>query len=113
MRFRSGMPVFPFLWVPPLLFLQQKEDQIVNAEADLACVSFRKYKCWAITAPLPWGGILYIAGFVMREISVRNKSNLGIFIAAQVLLLAAPYVNRFPDSLAKGRGLFKAIYTVS
>ena len=37
----------------------------------------RKYKCWKITGPLSWGAILYIAGFVMREISARNARNLG------------------------------------
>ena len=50
----------------------------------------RKYKCWKITGPLSWGGTLYLAGYVMREVSVRDDRDLGLFIAAQVLLLAAP-----------------------
>lgn len=53
---------------------------------------FSKYKSWKITYALPWGGLLFVAGFAMREASVFNIHNLDDFIAYQVLLLLAPSV---------------------
>ena len=68
------------------------------------------YKCWKITGPLPWGGVLFIAGFVMREISIRDDQNFGIFIASQVLLMAAPPIYALTNYLFLGRTLFYVPY---
>jgi len=49
----------------------------------------------------------------MREISVRNERNLGIFIAAQVLLLAAPYVGLSLHPFSLERHLKKSTYRLT
>ena len=68
------------------------------------------YKSWKITGSLPWGGVLFVAGFIMREISIFNDENLGIFIAAQVLLIAAPPIYALTNYLFLGRTLFYVPY---
>ena len=54
-----------------------------------------KYKSWRITASLPWGGLVFVAGFAMQTVSIYKDHDLGIFIAKTVLLLIAPSVNLF------------------
>ena len=57
---------------------------------DAKVLNFSKYKCWRITGILPWGALIFIAGFAMREVGAYHYDNLGIYVASVVLLLAAP-----------------------
>ena len=52
----------------------------------------RKYKSWRITGALPWGGLVFVAGFTMQTVSIYKDHDLGIYIAKVVLLLIAPSV---------------------
>lgn len=49
-----------------------------------------RYKSWRITLLIPWGALLMVAGFIMREIGAFDIENLGILIASIVLLLSGP-----------------------
>lgn len=68
------------------------------------------YKSWKITGTLPWGGILFIAGFALREVSAFNTHNLNIFIASTVLLLVAPPVYALTNYIVLGRTLYYVPY---
>jgi hypothetical protein len=48
------------------------------------------YKSWRVTLLIPWGALLMVAGFIMREIGAFNIDNLGLLIASIVLLLSGP-----------------------
>lgn len=50
----------------------------------------RKYKCWKVTAILPWSALIFVAGFCLREYGAFHYDNLNIFIASLVMLYAAP-----------------------
>ncbi|KAL8791222.1 MAG: hypothetical protein Q9213_000179 [Squamulea squamosa] len=69
-----------------------------------------RYKSWRITATLPWGGLLFIAGFAMREVSAFKPNNLPIFIASTCLLLLAPPVYAVTNYIVLGRVLYYVPY---
>ncbi|KAL8690869.1 MAG: hypothetical protein Q9218_003783 [Villophora microphyllina] len=64
------------------------------------------YKSWKITGTLPWGGLLFIAGFALREASAFDTHNLNLFIASAVLLLVAPPVYALTNYIVLGRTLY-------
>jgi hypothetical protein len=70
-----------------------------------------KYRSWKIGFLLPWSAALFVAGFILREYSVRGHlHNLDIFIASAVLLFAAPPVYSGADYLILGRALYYLPY---
>lgn len=80
----------------------------IQSQRDLAKPS--KYNDQTFTSPLTWAEILYIAGFIMREIPIRHSHNLGLFVAAEVLLIAAPPVYELTNYMLLGRTLFYVPY---
>lgn len=74
--------IYQNLWVPRLAIPETLTE----------IMALRKYNSWKITGALPWGGVVFVAGFAMREVSIYNDQNLGEFIAYQCLLLIAPLV---------------------
>jgi len=50
---------------------------------------------------LPWAALLFVAGFVLRVVSIYKDHDLGIFIAAVVLLLIAPSVSPITGGVRK------------
>ncbi|KAL8916137.1 MAG: hypothetical protein Q9172_006434 [Xanthocarpia lactea] len=69
-----------------------------------------RYKSWRITATLPWGGLLFIVGFAMREVSAFKPNHLPIFIASICLLLLAPPVFAVTNYIVLGRVLYYVPY---
>jgi RTA1 like protein len=70
-----------------------------------------KYRSWKIGFLLPWAAALFVAGFILREYSVRGHlDNLPIFIASAVLLFAAPPVYSGADYFVLGRALYYIPY---
>ena len=53
-------------------------------------IQIHRYKCWKMTLPLPWGALLFVAGFCIREANAYHDANLNLFITEQVLLVVAP-----------------------
>ncbi|KAL9594178.1 MAG: hypothetical protein Q9219_007176 [cf. Caloplaca sp. 3 TL-2023] len=72
-------------------------------------INFR-LKSWKVTGTLPWGGILFIAGFSIREVSAFYPRNLNLFIASTVLLLVAPPVYALLNYIVLGRILYYVPY---
>ncbi|KAI4125649.1 MAG: hypothetical protein LQ338_004141 [Usnochroma carphineum] len=68
-------------------------------------INFR-YKSWRVTGSLPWGGIVFIAGFAMREVSTFHPKDLNVFIASTVLILVAPPVYALLNYIVLGRTLY-------
>lgn len=48
------------------------------------------YKSWKMTLLLPWGALLMIAGFGVREAGAYHIGNVKLLIASTVLLLSGP-----------------------
>ncbi|KAL8861030.1 MAG: hypothetical protein Q9178_002543 [Gyalolechia marmorata] len=69
-----------------------------------------RYKSWRITATLPWGGLLFVVGFAMREVSAFKPNHLPIFIASICLLLLAPPVFAVTNYIVLGRVLYYVPY---
>ncbi|KAL9592352.1 MAG: hypothetical protein Q9179_006805 [Wetmoreana sp. 5 TL-2023] len=69
-----------------------------------------RHRSWKITGTLPWGGLLFIAGFAVREVSVFHTHNLNLFIASIVLLLVAPPVYAVTNYIVLGRTLYYVPY---
>ncbi|KAL8712878.1 MAG: hypothetical protein Q9220_003086 [cf. Caloplaca sp. 1 TL-2023] len=68
------------------------------------------FKSWRITGSLPWSGLLFVAGFALREVSAFDSKNLGVFIASTVLLLVAPPVYALTNYIVLGRTLYYVPY---
>lgn len=68
-------------------------------------INFR-YKSWRVTGTLPWGGVVFIAGFAMREVSAYYPKDLNVFIASTVLILVAPPVYALANYIVLGRTLY-------
>lgn len=51
---------------------------------------YRHYKCWKVTGILPWSAILFVVGYIMREIGAFNYDNVNVFICSIVFIYAAP-----------------------
>ena len=49
-----------------------------------------RYRFWRITFFLVWGGAVFTSGWIMRAISARDLTNLNLYIAQTVLVLAGP-----------------------
>ncbi len=69
-----------------------------------------RYKSWRITATLPWGGFVFVTGFIMREVSAFQPNHLPIFIASTCLLLLAPPVFAVTNYIVLGRILYYVPY---
>ncbi|KAL8769858.1 MAG: hypothetical protein Q9209_004296 [Squamulea sp. 1 TL-2023] len=69
-----------------------------------------RYKSWSITATLPWGGLLFIAGFSLREVSAFKPNHLPIFIGSTCLLLLAPPVYAVTNYIVLGRVIYYVPY---
>ncbi|KAI4192334.1 MAG: hypothetical protein LQ348_003187 [Seirophora lacunosa] len=65
-----------------------------------------RYRSWRVTGTLPWGGIVFIAGFAVREVSAFYPKNLNLFIASAVLILVAPPVYALLNYIVLGRVLY-------
>lgn len=50
---------------------------------------------------MPWAALLFVVGFVLRAVSIYKDHDLGIFIAAIVLLLIAPSVSSSTRGMRK------------
>lgn len=50
---------------------------------------------------MPWAALLSVAGFVLRVVSIYKDHDLGLFIAAVVLLLIAPSVSSKSSDVSK------------
>ena len=68
--------------------LTRKYNVTVNQQWLTKCRN-SKYKGWRISFALPWGGLLFISGFIMHVISIYHDRDVGIFIAWNVLILCA------------------------
>ncbi|KAL9101530.1 MAG: hypothetical protein Q9163_003226 [Psora crenata] len=77
---------------------------------EIACHAASKYKCWKITGAFPWGGIIFTAGFIVREVSVYNTRDLALFITTQVLVIAAPPVYSLVNYMILSRILYYVPY---
>ena len=71
-----------------------------------------RYKSPRIGFLLPWSAAIFVAGFICRENAChnRNYTHLGIFIAANVLVFAAPPVYQGADYFIMGRVLYYIPY---
>jgi hypothetical protein len=48
------------------------------------------FNCWKTSGLLPWAAVLFVAGFVLREVGAYNYDKVGIYFASIFLLLLAP-----------------------
>ncbi|KAL1739928.1 RTA1 like protein-domain-containing protein [Schizophyllum fasciatum] len=69
-----------------------------------------RYKCWKVSGLLPWAAVLFVAGFITREIGAYNYDGIGIYIASSVLLLIAPPVYEGANYFLLGRILYYVPY---
>ena len=50
----------------------------------------RKYKTWKLTGALPWAGLLFVAGYAVREVTAYHDTNLEAYTASIALLFISP-----------------------
>jgi len=68
------------------------------------------YKCWKVTGILPWSAVLFVAGYVLREIGAYHYTNLDIYISSVVMLYAAPPLYELANYLILSRILYYVPY---
>ncbi|KAI9643521.1 hypothetical protein NHQ30_008140 [Ciborinia camelliae] len=71
---------------------------------------YHRYKCWKVTGLLSWSALVYLAGFILREIGAFHYNNLGIYIASVVLLYAAPPIYELVNYFILSRILYYVPY---
>ncbi|KAI9679207.1 MAG: hypothetical protein M1817_005226 [Caeruleum heppii] len=64
------------------------------------------YRCWRMMGLMHWANIIFIAGFAMREVGAFHYDNLGVSIASNVLLYAAPPIYASVNYVILGRVLY-------
>ncbi|KAI9655871.1 MAG: hypothetical protein M1829_000473 [Trizodia sp. TS-e1964] len=87
------------------------------AFAILFCISgvIHAYQCsrfhfWRVTGVLPWSALLFVVGFILREVGAYNYDKINIFISSTVFLLAAPPVYEGANYFILGRILYYIPY---
>ena len=50
----------------------------------------REYKTWKPAGALPWAGLLFVAGYALREVTAYHDTNLEAYIASIALLFISP-----------------------
>lgn len=96
LHLRSGLPSRPsFTFIRTCIFPHLPPAGWRLHGPWLRASASSKFKSWRVTASLPWGGLLFVTGFVVREVSVRNDHDLGLLIASTVLFQFAPSVILF------------------
>ncbi|KAJ5760523.1 RTA-like protein [Penicillium odoratum] len=70
-----------------------------------------RYKSWKVTGFLPWSALLFTGGFITRAIAAFGQwSNINLYIASSVLLLAGPPVYETANYFILGRILYYIPY---
>lgn len=57
----------------------------------------RHYKCWKVTGLFPWAALLFVVGYILREVGAFHYSIINIYIASQVFIYCAPSVLPCPS----------------
>ena len=51
------------------------------------------YRSWKFTGLFPWAALVFVSGYSLRAVGAWHYGNVDVFIAATVLVYAAPYVH--------------------
>ncbi|CZT42610.1 related to Rtm1p [Rhynchosporium secalis] len=68
------------------------------------------YKSWKVSGMLPWSALLFVAGFILREVGAFDYDNLEIFISSLVLIYAAPPLYELSNYFMLSRVLYYVPY---
>ncbi|KAG4411618.1 hypothetical protein IFR04_015252 [Cadophora malorum] len=68
------------------------------------------YKSWKVSGVLPWSALLFVVGYVLREVGAFNYDNLNIFIASLVFIYAAPPLYELSNYFMLSRILYYVPY---
>ncbi|KAH8687655.1 RTA1 like protein-domain-containing protein [Tricladium varicosporioides] len=68
------------------------------------------YKCWKVTGFLPWSALLFVVGYILREIGAYNYDNINIFISSLVFIYAAPPIYELANYFILSRILYYVPY---
>ncbi|RDL32560.1 Uncharacterized protein BP5553_09016 [Venustampulla echinocandica] len=68
------------------------------------------YKCWKVTGILPWAALLFVVGYILREIGAFNFDNINIFISSLVFIYAAPPLYELANYFILSRILYYVPY---
>ncbi|KAI9893740.1 MAG: hypothetical protein M1814_005956 [Vezdaea aestivalis] len=69
-----------------------------------------RYKSWRFTVLFSWAAIVFVAGFILREIGAYNYGKINIFIASTVMLYCAPPIYAGANYFILARTLYYAPY---
>ncbi|CAG8961299.1 hypothetical protein HYFRA_00013760 [Hymenoscyphus fraxineus] len=65
-----------------------------------------RYKCWKVTGIFPWAALLFVVGYILREIGAFNYDNVPIFISSLVFIYAAPPIYELANYFIFSRLLY-------
>ncbi|KAH7369979.1 hypothetical protein BKA65DRAFT_385990, partial [Rhexocercosporidium sp. MPI-PUGE-AT-0058] len=68
------------------------------------------YKSWKVSGILPWSALLFVVGYILREIGAFDYDNLNIFIASLVFIYAAPPIYELSNYFMLSRILYYVPY---
>ncbi|KAH6721433.1 RTA1 like protein-domain-containing protein [Leptodontidium sp. 2 PMI_412] len=68
------------------------------------------YKSWKVSGILPWSALLFVIGYILREIGAFDYDNLNIFIASLVFIYAAPPIYELSNYFILSRILYYIPY---
>ncbi|RDW78244.1 hypothetical protein BP5796_06096 [Coleophoma crateriformis] len=68
------------------------------------------YKCWKVTGIFPWAALIFVAGYILREVGAFNYSDLKVYIASLVMLYAAPPIYELANYFILSRILYYEPY---
>ncbi|KAL2072120.1 hypothetical protein VTL71DRAFT_11463 [Oculimacula yallundae] len=68
------------------------------------------YKSWKVSGVLPWSSLLFVIGYILREIGAFDYDNLNIFISSLVFIYAAPPLYELSNYFMLSRILYYIPY---
>ncbi|KAG9234237.1 hypothetical protein BJ875DRAFT_401497 [Amylocarpus encephaloides] len=69
-----------------------------------------RYKCWKVTGIFPWASLLFVIGYVSREVGAFDYGNVKIFITSTVFIYAAPPLYELANYFILSRILYYVPY---
>ncbi|KUJ14771.1 uncharacterized protein LY89DRAFT_122084 [Mollisia scopiformis] len=68
------------------------------------------YKCWRVSGLFPWAALIFVVGYILREVGAFNYSNIDIYISSQVFIYCAPPVYELQNYFILSRILYYVPY---
>jgi len=69
-----------------------------------------RYKSWRVSGLFPWAALLFVIGYILREVGAFNYTTVNLFISSQVFIYCAPPIYELQNYFILSRILYYVPY---